>query len=437
MPFDDLNEMPGRTPPFLPAGKANPPAAGGGGGSVFRQILAGALAGLTSGGGSAEDTGEALAVGAQSYYNLRERRMKNELLMRQDAHEEARLGLEQQRVGLEQERVEIDRQNSQSLRTLHEAQAAKALTDKLHIEKMIEMLPVEQQRQATEAFSRAADAYTRAGMPVRAELEDTLEAREGFLQQMSAQGQKATDFIFAPHPEKGRILVLQRDNTRTMTKEVSEALHKDLGIKIPVGTPMSIADNIITSTIGQQTALKVAAEAYRRQIEVARMRLVRMPASLVKEVARYDTLEGQLKVINNLFQHNQQLVQKGEESSWVGGVLAGGGAIKGSVKETTGFISPREAAFRKMLGRDFAENAHELYGAAFTGTELQMALKALPNDKMSPKEFTAAVESSMFHIQKARQNIINRHLQSLTPELMTGDPNQLFDSIMGGGAPQK
>jgi len=230
--------------------------------------------------------------------------------------------------------------------------------------------------------------------------------------------------------EKGKVVLFRRDDTKTLSPEIAKSLSKSMGFTLPSGTPLTVADTLISSFMARRTSLDVAIMQAAAQASAMRWSMFgKMPPAMEKQLMDSDIAEKELQVVQTLFE---------QHPNWVGGVLTtfgkeGAGNIKGTVKEKMGegFISPDEALFRNTTNMSFTVKAHDLFGAAFTKTELTLALRSIPNTGMSGPTFRAAVATTLANIQRAKKIIMTRYpLDPLSQQLQ--EPPKTKKRMVGG-----
>jgi hypothetical protein len=231
--------------------------------SLFRKILATGLLGL-AGGLAAKNESQAFGAGLEAVNQNFDRNQNRMLLLQNNQRAQRQLELNEQNTA-------NDTLRAQAQAKLQEAQAAQAMVEKMRIEKLMSQMDEEQRLRISDTFSKTTKAFLDSGLPVRAEIEDTLEARTQFLQQMKEEGKNPTDFIFAPDPNAGKIFVLERDNSKVLNKQAAESLSHDIGIKIPAGIPVTTADTYIAHKLDTDARLKVAQMQRNTALEVAKM----------------------------------------------------------------------------------------------------------------------------------------------------------------------
>jgi len=388
-----------------PAGKAD----------FFRRILTGALAGL---GGAAQlhpqNALEGAGAGFLGVQDQQDRLLKRDLAT--------------QALELQRQQVANDTTRANATAHLDEAQAAKTLTEKLQLEKLIGYLP---QAQADEHFKNWAQGtalLAQAGFEPVAEMADTDEARTGFLKQIQAQGGKVTDYTFGPSGN-GKIIALKRDNTKELSPEVASSLSKITGMKFPAGLPTSVADNLITSIFSMKAQIQVANLAYARELEVARLRMMgTVPPTIEKTLSQLDTSEAILTNIQNLFEKNPSMVG-GLAATGLSDTLKGKGALGGAARSMTGTLSASEATFRNLVQQDLNEEINRLSGSAVSAQEFERMKKGLPNVGMSAPDFRAAVQNSINRIKLARQGIY-RQVPGAAARAGAGAPSEPASDVI-------
>lgn len=367
--------------------------------SLFRNLLMGAVTGILGGfaseaqkggggGGQPTSFGDDVARGFGGAVNFGVQRQQTQF----------QNSLAAQQVANDTQRTANDTTRANASAQLDEAQAALAMTQKLHLEKLTTYLPEEENSKIFQTWAQGTALLEQAGLQSVTQIDDTDQARDAFLKNVQAQGGKVTDYTFGP-AGNGKITVLRRDPTKTLTPEIAQQLSSTLGLKIPAGLPTNIADNLISSTLQARATIKAAELHAAAMLQEARIRLgFQVPQGIENQMSQFDQAEGKLKVMQQLFQ---------QHNGWVGGIMSGAGSLKGAIKEKFDLIGPDEAAFRTLVQQEFANQAHTLYGSAFTGHELQQALQNVPNLSMPPKKFAAAVDISIQNIQRARQALIS------------------------------
>jgi hypothetical protein len=387
--------------------------------SLFKRILSGALLGMGAG-LAAERPEQAFGAGLGAVESARDRQLQRQMMMEQAQREQQKVGLEQQRVGLEGQRVEIERQQAANQKITLEAQAGAAMVSKLHTEKLIALLPVEEQRKQLQAWSQA---ISMTGLQPVLEINET--DRTNYLQQMQAEGKKLTDYTFGPSLTPGKITVCQSDPTKKVTEENAIKLSTALGMKIPAGIPVTLADSMIRETIQARSAYAVATVGFKKAIELARIQAgIKVPTKILEAVSRLDTAEATMK--NILFQ-----IEKHPE--WMGGVWAGGGALKGKFRSVTRTQQPGEASFDTLLVQTMNEELHRLSGAAVSAQEFERLKAGMPNRGMNADAGVAAAKNFIQQIQLTRQNLIMRFpglaetIDQTEPKI--GDRKKITDKI--------
>ena len=389
--------------------------------SLFRNILQGAMVGMGAG-LAAERPEQAFGAGMEAVESNQDREMKRAALLAGQQREEKRLGMEQQRVGIEQQQANQQGEQVGAQVKLSEAQRGLALTQKLQVEKAIEMLPAEQSRAEFIAWGQL---YSQTGLQPVVELDATQEAKNAFL---TANKDKiiSGQYTFGPSTKPGKITVFQADPKKIVSEEQAKNLSGALNMKIPAGIPTTLAEHIIDSTMQMRSSLYVAQEGYRRALEVARITQgFKVPQALEKQVNDLDMAESRLVSLLSMFDSKATTSADRQGKAtvnqpWVGGLLATGvrGALKGEgsfmggVKQSFNTLDPERATFYGELSRWEAIDKHDLYGAALTATELKAAKSAVLTRDMSPMQFRAALIAQIGYARRAKQ-ILYQNSQAL------------------------
>lgn len=394
--------------PVMPAG--NPPVAAVQKPSLFMRILSGALLGMGAG-MAAERPEQGFAAGWGAVQSARDKQLQQQLMMQQSQREQQRVGMEQQQVNQGQQRVDIERQQVANQKILIDAQASAAMVSKLHTEKLIDLLPVEEQRKQLQAWSQA---MSMTGLQPVLEINEA--DRTNYLQQMQAEGKKLTDYTFGPSLTPGKITVYQADPTKKMTEENATKLSSALGMKIPAGIPVALADSMIRETMQARSAYAVASLGYQKALEIARIQAgQRVSPAAVKQMTDLDNQEAQYATLLAMFDEKARMTKTGEVTShpWVGGLMAQGrgvlmgkGAIGGRIREMTNAIDVKEAAFRTFSQQVRALKVHENYGGAVTPNELKLAMTWIPELSMAPTQFRQAIMNQISLTQAAKQHLL-------------------------------
>lgn len=188
--------------------------------SVFSGLLKGALLGGVKG---------ALAGASDSPFAPFQRGMAQ---ANQQAIQQKQQAFQNQ---IEQEAAKTKEENAQSLETQrnaqaqrYQAQAAKAMADKLHVEALTNGLGEQAQAKISKVFADELTAYKKAGYD-GVEIQDTWQDRNAYIQQLKENGVSEMP-IFVPDPQNGKIIALTPDPTKTIKADDAVAIGKSLGI---------------------------------------------------------------------------------------------------------------------------------------------------------------------------------------------------------------
>jgi hypothetical protein len=236
---------------YPPTPEGTPIPSGSGQPSIWRRILAGGLLGTAAGLAHSNKPWEAPQAAVGAVLSEDERQKQDQA---RDDEEQRR----NQETQLHQQQVEIEQKQADTQGKLADANAALALTHKILLEKQIQQLPLEEKQKKLEMFQSMTNAYKNAGLSMVTEIDDNPDARASYLQSLKQQGNKITDFIFSPDPSSDKIAVFQRDDSKILDKKTASDLSKSTGIKIPEGTPVHIADVILSHEMQRQTEKEVA-----------------------------------------------------------------------------------------------------------------------------------------------------------------------------------
>lgn len=242
-------------------------------GGLFRHLLAGAILGIAGGlsgpqqGPNATTPGQAFGQGLDKATGVQQQGFKNQMVSNQDQREDQKLDLEKQRTNAQ---VSLDN-----------VQAATSMMNKMLIEKQIEFLPQEMQTKMAQGYAAVVKAYSDAGLNIVAEVQDDPKDKSAFLDTLHQQGKSASDYLFAPDPTTGKMFVMQRDPTKTISADKVTALGKAFDIPLPsVDMPTTTFDSVLSAALRDKTdksienmrasgALAVAKESGARAIQVA------------------------------------------------------------------------------------------------------------------------------------------------------------------------
>ncbi len=236
---------------------------------LFKSLLGGALLGLA--GGLASDPnkpGSEIQGAVRNVLGFRQQQLGEQLAVRQDAREEARVGLERQRVGLEEKRLGFDIAREMSGDALRKAQMAHLQVQIEVAQRQLALLPADRQEAMVDELRKKSQALASQGVPYE-ENEDFNVLRKESLNRMQKDG--TFDYIVLPHPEKKDSFALFKVPSTTTKHDEVIQFGNGRYIKVPAGTAMneyfSLQAKSFADLLDRDTKIAVAKIATQRAQE--------------------------------------------------------------------------------------------------------------------------------------------------------------------------
>jgi len=174
--------------PTVPVNAPNPPAAVNKPVPLWRQILAGALIGLS--GADPEHPEASFGGGMRAVQNFQDRQLKQKMLIQAQQREQEELGLKKQQVGLDQQRVDFERQWLGLETRKTDELAALTVLNKLRLEKEIAQMDDEKQRKWTETMAQYIQALSQAHAQIKFITSDSVESMMAAAQEFGPKQDK-------------------------------------------------------------------------------------------------------------------------------------------------------------------------------------------------------------------------------------------------------